>query len=374
MKRVKVLLAFFCLFCVSVASNCNQPKNSDVIKLGAIFDETGSLSYMGKWSKEGAMLAVEDINKKGGIDGKRVELVIEDGATEANKTVSAFQKLIDHDKVSIVIGFNSSSGAMAAAPIANNRKVVLFSSGAASPGVTNAGDYVFRNRLSGKLEVEDMAKFIINQQQRKEIGVIYINNDYGKGFEQIFRKTFEQLGGRIVAEEGFQQDQTDFKTIVQKFKDQKVETIYLIAFAKEGGALLKQSKELNYSPKWYSSNAIEGPEFVDIAGNAAEGLIYSVARYSVNDSSAMNFNTEYKAKYGYDSEMFAANAYDALAISAQAVGKNGSDGEKIKNYLYSVKDYPGVSGTTSFDSNGDVLKPVMFKTVRSGKFVPFDIQ
>ena len=126
MKKLKILIALsLLLFGLVGCNSCNQKKNKEPIKIGAIFDETGSLNYMGKWSKEGALLAVADLNNSGGIDGREVQLIIEDGATDANKTVSAFQKLIDNNKVSIVIGFNSSSGAMASAPIANKRKVVL---------------------------------------------------------------------------------------------------------------------------------------------------------------------------------------------------------------------------------------------------------
>lgn len=375
MKNIKIIIALSAIvFAFAGCNSCNQKTQNateDDIKIGAVFDATGSLSYMGKWTQEGALLAVDEINNNGGIEGRNVKLIIEDGGTDANKTVSAFQKLIDNDKVNVAIGFNSSSGLMATAPIANSKKVVILSSGAASPSVTDAGDYIFRNRLSGKLEVEAMAKFIVEQDQLKEIGIIYINNDYGKGFEKIFHSMYETSGGKILLSEGFEQNQTDFKSLIKKLKDNKVKSVYLIAFAKEGGNLLKQAYEQNFMPNWFSANAIEGPEFVEIAGKAAEGLVYSVARYIPSDTVSANFNTKYKKKYGYDSEMFAANAYDAIYLVALAIAKTDGSGEQIKNYLYnSVKDYPGVAGITSFDKNGDVLKPVMFKAVKDGRFIP----
>lgn len=372
MKKLYFIPVFFViLLSIFLFYSCNKKQN-EVIKIGAIFDETGSLSYMGKWSKEGALLALEEINNRGGLDGKKVELIIEDGATDPNKTVSAFQKLINNDNISIVIGFNSSSGIMASAPIANSKKIVILSSGAASPNVTEAGDYIFRNRLSGKVEVEEIAKFIIDKQNEKETGIIFINNDYGKGYEEIFKNSFIKSGGKVLIEEAFQQDQSDFKTVIKKFKENNVKCVYLIAYAKEGGTILKQAKELNFNSKWYSANAIEGPQFIEIAGKSGEDLIYSVAKFDINDSLTFSFNANYKKKYGYDAEMFAANTYDALNIAVLAVSIGGKDGEKIKNYLYKIHNYPGVSGLTSFDSNGDVIKPVMMKIVKEGKFVPYN--
>lgn len=353
-------------------TSCTQTEKTtgkDDIKIGAIFDLTGTLAYMGKWSQNGALLAVENINKFGGIDGRKVTLVIEDGGSDASKNVSAFRKLIDSDKVPLVIGFNSSSAVMAAAPVANTTKTVLLTSGTGSPNITNAGDYIFRNRLSGKLEVEAISKFIAMERHIKEIGVIYINNDYGKGYAKIFRSAFEAHGGEILLEEGFEQNQMNFKSLVRKLKDNNIRNIYLVAYAKEGGVLLKQSYEQNYMPEWFSANPIEAPEFLEIAGISAEGITYSIAKYDPNDALSSQFDTEYKAKYGYDSEMFAANTYDAVNIGAMAIAKTDGSGEQIKTYLYdSIKDYPGVAGLTTFDQNGDVIKPVIMKTIEDGKF------
>lgn len=366
---VWLLVATGSLF-VSCKAGNSRTNNKEPITIGAIFDLTGSLSYMGKWSKDGAMQAVDDINKKGGINNRPVRLIFEDGGSDPNKCVAAFRKLIDNDHVSLIIGFSSSSSVMASAPIANSQKVVILATATGSPNITEAGDYVFRNRLSGKLEVEAIAKFIAVESGVKNIGVLYINNDYGKGYAKIFHSSFEGYGGKTLQEEAFEQDQTDFKTIVKKYKDNNISAIYLVSFAKEGGNLLKQCFEQNYMPSWYCANSIEAPEFLKIAGPATEGVIYSVAQYDPNDSLSQKFNSEYKAKHGYDSEMFAANTYDAVNIGAIAIGQTDGRGDKIKMFLYdSIRNYPGTSGMTTFDKNGDVEKPVIMKTIRDGKFV-----
>lgn len=360
-------------FLVCLLSGCTR-KEQTKIQIGAVFDLTGSLSYMGRWSQQGAQLAVEEINKIHQNSVNEVQLLVEDGETKPDKTVSAFRKLIDLNHAQVVIGFNSSSGAMAAAPIANDRKVLLFSTGGASPSITNAGEYVFRNRLSGALEVSAMAEIAFDSLGLRRLGILYINNDYGTGYRNVFRDRYTAKGGTVVMEEGFAQDQTDFRTLVLKFKSQSsIQAVYLVPYAKEGGYILKQSRELGFETTWLSANAIEGPQLFEIAGDAAEGLMYTVARYDPEDSLAADFNRRYKAKFGVDSEMFAANAYDAVMILQNAVMKVGANGTALKDYLYDMSPYRGVAGWTSFDSNGDVIKPVMLKIVRGGRFVPYNL-
>ncbi|MCX6152534.1 MAG: ABC transporter substrate-binding protein [Candidatus Kapabacteria bacterium] len=128
MRTIKLLMTVVVAMMVVVGCNSCEKNNKAVIKIGAVIDITGSLSYMGKWTQEGALLAVEKINKNGGVNGKKIKLIIEDGGTDANKTLSAFQKLINNDNISIAIGFNSSSGLMASAPM-NKFRYILDSEG-----------------------------------------------------------------------------------------------------------------------------------------------------------------------------------------------------------------------------------------------------
>jgi branched-chain amino acid transport system substrate-binding protein len=366
----RFLIVFFVFIVLLSIFNCTKKQES--IKIGAIFDLTGSLSYMGQWSLKGALIALDEINAQGGVNDRRIELVVEDAETKPDKAVSAFQKLISKDMIKVAIGFNGSSEVMACAPTANNTKTVLFSSGGASPRITDAGDYVFRNRLSGAIEVEEMANIIYNKLGLRNIGILYINNDYGEGYKDVFEKHFKELGGKILFLDAFDQDKTDFRVQLTKLKNLKnLEGIYLIPYVKEGAHILKQAKELDLNIKWFSANAIEGPELFDIAGDAAEGLMYTVAKYDPHDSLAMGFNKKYRERYGEDSEMFAANAYDALKIVRMCIEKVGNDGEKIKDALYKVKDFKGASGITSFDGNGDVLKSVMVKIVKGREFVKY---
>lgn len=364
MKKIIWLILVVFLF-----STC-QTEKKETIKIGAIFDLTGSLSYMGKWSEEGALLAIDDLKNDEKYKNYEIDLVIEDGETNPQKTVAAFEKLISSENIPIVIGFNSSSGLLSTAPIANERKICIFSSGAASPAITNAGKFIFRNRLSGAIEIKEIAKIAINDLHLKKMAIIYINNDYGVGYKNIFSKYYTEYGGEIVFIDAFEQDQSDFRSLITKLKSVKdIQGVYLVPYVKEGAKILKQARELNYITKWISANAIEGPELFKIAGDAAEGLIITVSKYSVKDSLSYEFNERYKDRYGRDSEMFAANTYDAVMIAVNAVIQEGNNPIKIVDYLHSLKDYPGVSGITNFDINGDVIKSISIKKVVNGKFI-----
>ncbi len=368
-KTIWIAIAALIILAATFVWNRYHYGKKDEIVVGAIFDLTGSLSYMGQWSLEGAKLAEKDINAAGGIKGKKLRLLIDDAETNPQKATTVFQRFISVEKFPIVIGFNASGEVMAAAPIANREHVVLFSSGGASPTITDAGDYVFRNRLSGAVEASAMADIAFQQLGFRRGMILHISTEYGEGYAEAFRIRFSGLGGEIVSKESFTQDQTDLKSQVEKIKQaQNLDFVYVASFAREGARLLKQAKEIGVSTHWLSSNALEGPELFTIAGDAANGVLLTVEAYDPHSLESSSFNDEYRAAYGRDSEMFAAHAYDAVRIVAKLIEEAGYNGEALKNALYETKDYPGASGRTSFDKNGDVIKAVALKETRDGKF------
>jgi len=353
----------------AVVWNLFRFSTKEEVVVGAIFDLTGSLSYMGQWSLEGAKLAEEDVNVAGGINGKRLRLLIDDAETNPQKAVTAFQRMVTIEHLPIILGFNGSSEVMAAAPIADRSHVVLFSTGAASPRVTDAGDFIFRNRLSGAVEAARMAEIAYSTLSFRRGAVLFINTDYGQGYSEAFRSRFTGLGGTILFIEPFAQDQTDFRAHIERLRSLgTLDFVYLVSHTREAARLLKQAKETAFSVRWLASNAIEGPDLFDIAGDAADGVLLTVAKYDPLSTEAQTFNQRYKAAYGRDSEMFAANTYDAVRIISKLIGGVGYDGDKLKMALYNLQNYPGVSGQTSFDRNGDVIKSVSLKIAKDGEF------
>ncbi len=368
-KYLVVFVAFIAIFALTLSSCKSKAKEPAVIKIGAILPLSGDAAQYGEWGKSGIDLAVEEINSKGGINNKKIEVIYEDDAADPKKGVSAANKLITIDGVKVIIGPIPSTVTLAVAPICEKNKVIIMSS-SSSPAITSAGDYIFRNWPSDDFEGTAMADYAIKKGY-KRVAVFNINNEYGLGVVKVFKKKFSELGGKVVISETFAQGSSDMKPQLLKIKDRNPDAIYLVGHAKENGHVVKQARDLKIKAKILGTVGIEGPDFINIAGEAAEGLVYTAPAFDPDSAVPLikKYQVAYAKKYGKKSEIFAATMYDATKIVALMIEKYGYDPDKIKEGLYSLKNYSGVTGNTTFDSNGDVIKAVMFKTVKNGKFV-----
>lgn len=346
-------------------------KQTGEINVGVISSLTGTVAPYGTRALEGIQLATDEINQSGGINGYKINLLIEDDKSSSSDAVSAFNKLADMDKVPVIIGPVGSSQAMACAPIANEKRIVEFSPAAATPLYTNTGDYTFRNRASATLEVEVMADIAYSNLGLRRIAILYINNDVGVGFYPVFKTKFESEGGTIVGMESFEQGSTDMRSQLVKIRSLNPDGIYLLGHVTESGYVLKQAKELGIRSRFIGHLALEGPDLFKIAGDAANGVIYTATGYDPNsiDPKVREFENRYKSKFNKDGEVFAATAYDAVYILKKAIEDGGYTADGIKNSLYKIRDFPGITGLTTFDKNGDVMKPVSVKIVEDQKFM-----
>lgn len=336
--------------------SCNQ-SNSDTIKIGVILPLTGDAAAWGIPPKNGAELAAEEINNAGGINGRKIKLIVEDAACDPNKGVAAMNKLITIDKPVAVVGAVCSSVTLAIAPIAERNKTVLISPASTNPQITNAGDYIFRVIPSDELRGKVFAEHIYNKEGLRKAAVIYINNDGGKGNVQTFEKYFTQMGGEILTSQSYAPDAKGVKTQLLKIKEAKPEFILAISQIQDAVIVLKNAKEMNLNlPFYFQTEALEDPKVQELAGDAAKGATYIT--FAKEDSPAIEeFNNSYKEKYGKEPELFAAEAYDAVMLIEGAL----KTGEDIKSYLNDVKGFSGASGNISFDENGDVDKKLVIK-------------
>lgn len=374
MRRFNIKFAIYGLVIVFLATvlafNVGCSKKSKEIKIGVINSLTGSGAPYCENLQNALLLAEKEINLSGGIKGRKIKLIMEDDKTSPTVAVSAMNKLVNVNKVPVIIGPASSSSVMACAPIANKTKTVLLSPGAASPNITEAGDFIFRNRASGAAEGIEIAKFAYKKLRLRKIAILYINTDYGPGFSKAFETQFTQLGGHIVGVETYDQGATDFRTQITKLKRLNPDGVYLVGVPIEAGNILKQSSEMGFTTQFLTNN-MESPDLIKIAGKAAEGIYFAIPAFDPNSPhpKVQEFVKKYRAKYGRDPDMFAVNAYDAVYLVKLAIKKGGYNGERIKNAFYGIKDFPGINGNLSFDENGDVVKPLTIKTVKKGKFV-----
>lgn len=349
----------------------NRPRGDpQEITIGAILPLTGEGAAYGEAAKRGMDLAVEQVNSDGGIDGRTIRIIYEDSQGEPKSGIAAFQKLVSVDRVSVVLGDLLSSVTLSIAPIANRRKVVLLSPASSSPKLTDAGKYVFRNCPSDVYEGTVMADYAYNTLGYTRVAILRINNEYGVGIGGVFSRSFTEKGGTILVEESYAADATDFRTQITKIASQNPEAVYLLGY-KQMGYILRQATELGFKTQFLSTVTFEDPEILKLAGTAAEGVIYSASKFSPDSEDAViqRFANAYESKYQSEPNIFAGLSYDALRILAVAMRDGGTESSKIRAALHRIKNYPGVAGETTIDSNGDAVLTPVLKTVRNGDFV-----
>jgi branched-chain amino acid transport system substrate-binding protein len=362
MKKIIGLLLVILFF-----SACKTEKK-ETFKIGVILPLTGDVAVYGKSLQNGMNLALDEY-KKHNPDRIKIQIIYEDSKADPKLAVSAFEKLSSIDKCKLVLGGFSSSEVLSMAPIAEKNKIVLISPTASSPAITNAGDYIFRTTPSDNFDGEIMAKFSYNELNLRQVAVLFANNDYGQGISKVFIEKFEKLGGKVLIDKSFESGSKDFKTQLIAINNANPDGLYIIA-ASEIGNILKQKTELALNMKVFTVGLAENPKVIEIAGQGSDSVFYSYPSFQVNsnDSIVKRFVSDYKAKYGNEPDVLGAYGYDLLNITLLAINNNYDNSDKIKDALYSIKDYQGVTGKTSFDRNGDVSKTAGIKIILQGKF------
>lgn len=364
MRTLKTLAVIIMI--AFAAYGCGTNKKKDVIKIGVILPLTGDAAQWGIPPKNGAIIAMEEINATGGINGEKIELIFEDGQCNPQKAITSFNKLITIDKPIAIIGEVCSSATLAIAPIAEENKMVLISPASTNPQITEAGDYIFRVIPSDELRGKVFAEYIYSKGFRN-IAILYINNDGGKGNELSFIKYFTAQGGKIILSESYNENAKDVKTILTKIKKNKPDAILSISQITDATFTLINVKELNIKlPLFFQTEALDDPSVLTNAGNSAEGATY-ISYAKVENTTAQKFAKSYKDKFKKEPELFAAEGYDAVMLIATTLkGKMNANTDTIKQSLYKIKNFEGSSGSLTFDKNGDVEKPLAIKIIENG--------
>lgn len=338
------------------------------ILVPVVADQTGPIALYGKWAIDGMMMAVEDINAKRDINNHKLRLVIEDGQSAPQVGVSAFQRLLSLYHPGVIVVATNTGTVMACAAIANDKQVVLFTPIASGPNVTQAGDFVFRNRVSGYYEASEMAGLATGQFGLKRVALAILNNEAGPGYIKAFRDVFQSKGGTITESILLDPGKTDYRTQVLKVRRSDPEAVFLALTVKEAATFIKQSAEIGFRPKWLSMTTIQSDELFKIAGKAAEGLVFVAEGGDESNPAYRDFAARYKKRFGSLPAMNALNGYDAAHLLAPLIANNNADGKAIRDALYQMRNYRGVGGILSFDENGDAYKPLTLMVVKSGRF------
>jgi branched-chain amino acid transport system substrate-binding protein len=373
-NKNKVVAALVVLVVVSVGVfyvvRARNGAGSGTITLGFIAPLSGDAAAYGETERNVTVMAVKEINDAGGINGKKLNVIYEDGGCDGKDATNAIQKLISVDHVDVVMGGACSAETLAAAPIAEANHVILLSAFSSNPAITNAGDYIFRNSPSdsdvGKLDANLVAK------QYKRVAIISEDTDYSQGVRSVMKGVFEAHGVNVVDDEVFVGGTTDFRTAFLKIKQANPEALYINPSAPiAGGLIVAQARELGVTIPLYGNFSLGTPDALKAGGAAMNGVIISDS--SKLSSSGIQLLASYKQEFGADpaNQYEMGAAYDRIFILKNAIAAVGDDPEKIKDWLYQMPDYDGTVGTYHFDSNGDVVGVGFANfTLENGQEVP----
>jgi branched-chain amino acid transport system substrate-binding protein len=324
------------------------------VRIGVIQPLTGSVAYNGTSDVNGSRLAVEERNRKGGVLGRMVELVIEDGQCNPANSVNAAEKLIQRDKVPVISGAFCSSATMAVMPVAEKNHIPLVTGVSSMAGLTERGNrWFFRATETDALLAKSFAKIMVNNLKLKTIAYIGVNDDWGRGGVDEFSKQIEALGGKTVLKEYFDHGTTDFYTLLTRLRANQPDGIFVAAETQDGSLLVKQMKELGVQSKVFGVGSWATSDFVKLAGAAAEG-IYAAVPYAATMDTPRNlgFVKAYQAKHNEFPGKYAAAGYNSINIIMDAIERAGStDAEKIRDALAKT-DYEGPNGRFRFDPKG----------------------
>lgn len=345
--------------------NKQQETSKESIKVGFIGPLTGDAAGIGQNAQAAVRIAVREINNSGGINGRPVEIIYEDGQCDGKTSVTAVNKLINSDKVVAVLGGACSSETTAIAGVTEPAKITTLSYCSSAPAITSAGDYIFRDSPSDLYQGSFAAEYAYNTLGAKKVAIMYSQSDYGKGIADVFVDTFEKLGGQVIAKEGFEDKVTDLRTPLTKVKAAQPDLIYYVSYTEAGILGIRQANELSIDIPMLGGDAWDDPAIWSAVGSAGNGNMYTVVSAPLSDE----FKQKMREETNDDTiTTCTPQAYDGLKLLGQVIAKAGTDSTDIKNALYNAVYTGGVSSSKiSFDENGDIVgAQYVVKEVKDG--------
>lgn len=376
-KKTLSIVAIMCVLTL-LFTGCGSKKassdESKEIKVGGLAPLTGNVSVYGISASNGTRLAFDEVNKDGGVLGKKIKFIIEDEKGDATEAVNAYNKLANNEEVVAVIGDITSKPAAAVANASQKEKIPVITPTATAANVTTYGENVFRACFLDPFQGSVMAKFAKEKLSAKTAAIVYnTGDDYSSGVAEAFKKAFEKAGGKVVAYEGYGATDKDFKAQLTKIKGQSPDVLMIPDYYNTVALIAAQIKEVGLKTVLLGSDGWDGVLGAVQDTALVEGAYFS-NHYSPmdTDSDVQNFIKNYKAKFNEDPNALSALGYDAAKILIAAIEKaKSTDKNKVIKALKGI-EIKGVTGKITFDENRNPIKSVTVLKVKSGKVEVFE--
>ena len=345
-------------------------------QFGAILPLTGDMARLGEPKRDAIQMAIDEINRLGGIDGKSLTLRLEDSKAKPEDGVTILQRLIDLNGIRMFY-VDITGVALSAAPIASARGVVMFA-GSAHPSITVGHLGVFRIFTSGAQEAKILSEYLVGRGVKTAF-VLYVDDPLGQDTKTVFERLFQERGGKLVGSEKFKSGAQEFRSILSKAKASGADTVAVFDYGVTLPQILQQARQAGISSEKITGNiGFVGPGVVRLDAVLKEGVVFTGPAFTYRilseaSSPAMQtFIREYEARTKKLPDYTAAFAYDTIKLLSAALKGTGGDPQKLKNNLLSTREFPGVTGNITILPNGDSSTDMVLATYKSGKIVSLD--
>lgn len=377
LQLYKLLTVLTLLVAIGLTLSCARQQNNaedrSTFKIGFFGDLSGPTFNFGQSAMNGVLMAADEINQGGGINGHPIDVVIEDDKGSPEAAAQLAGKLIARDKVVAIIGAGASGNSLAAAPKAQSAKVPLIAPSSTNPAVTQVGDYIFRACFIDAFQGEVMAKFAANTLKAKAAGVMLdFNSPYSRGLTDFFELSFAKLDGHVVVKQSYSQGDADYRGQLSAIKAANPDVVYIPGYYGDVALIARQARQAGLTVPLLGADGWDAPELWELGGDALNGC-YISNHYSADDPSEniQKFVHNYRQRYGnLTPDAHAALAYDALRFLADAIQRAGAtEGPKLRNALAETKNFAGVTGIISMDRERNAVKPAVILKLQDGRYI-----
>ena len=335
---------------------------------------TGNNAQYGQSYQVAMNLLVDKYNENGGINGHKVVLEVYDDKADAKESVNIATRVAEDPSVLAVIGSQTSSCSMAAAPILQEKNILMISPQASHVDYTGIGDCIFRTQVTTAWENSETARFLVESLGAKKVAVIYSSDDWGVSMLDTMSASLQELGADVVAAETYIASETkDFTPLISKIKQAEPDVLFLASVYADAVQIIQQAEGLGLDVPYVGSNTLFKQEFLDVGGASVEGVMMcNTVQLNNQNEEYMWLEEAYKEKTGSFIDSYVTQSYDALHIALLAAESGGTDRDAIKNYAANLTDFVGVSGTFSFDESRNPAKTVYIYEIQNGEIVEID--
>jgi branched-chain amino acid transport system substrate-binding protein len=352
-------------------SSGGAASNSGDILIGEYGSLTGPQGTFGTSTHQGIIMAADEVNAAGGINGRKVKILTEDDQSKPEEAATAVSKLISQNSVIAVLGEVASSASLAAAPICQTNKVPMITPSSTNPEVTKKGDYIFRMCFTDDTQGPAMADYTAKQLGIKTAAILTdVKNDYSVFLGRDFERRFTEDGGQIVAHASYSNGDSDFRAQLTSIKPSNPQILWVPGYYTDVGQIAQQARDLGITAPLVGGDGWVSPKLIEIGGKALEGCYYA-NHYSQDDPTPIvrNFVDKYKQRFGAKPDAMAALAYDAMHVLAEAMKRAKKlDGPTLRDAIAATKGYQGVTGTITLGPDRNPIgKKIVIEEIKNGQ-------